>query len=274
MARWTLASNNSALAVVALRQRKILAARKVECKQHRQQCPPKNARHRMQHQTQLTALQTRLGYTFADVGLLKRAMTHRSFSVHNNERLEYLGDAVLGLATAALLYERFARAREDEMSRMRAVIVCNANLAECARGLGIGDCLLLGDAVLRGGVGANESMLADALEATLGALYLDGGWAAVQAAVARWFAPQLETLSPQGLQKDDKTQLQERLQKIAEPPPQYEVISQTGKSHQPVFTVACHVSKLSAPAIASGASRRNAEQCAARIAIAQLDAAQ
>ena len=231
------------------------------------------------HQTQLTALQTRLGYTFADIGLLKHAMTHRSFSAHNNQRLEYLGDAVLGLAAAALLYERFAHAPEGDLTRMRAAIVCKKSLAECARGLAMLDCLVV-EGVVIDGVGGNSAMLADALESTLGAMYLDGGMAPVQAAVARWFAPQLNQLaqlmriSPNGWHKGDKTRLHEHLQKIAQSPPQYEVISQTGELHQPVFTVACHVDKLPAPVIATDTNRRKAERCAARFALAQLGDAQ
>ena len=217
----------------------------------------------------MNAFQTRLGYRFRDAALLRRALTHRSYG-GNNERLEFLGDSVLGLLISEALFERFPDASEGGLTQMRAHLVCKPSLIEQARQLAIYDCMLLGGNVPKSARAAQEGPLADALEAVLGAIYLDGGMQAAREVVRGLFAPQLASVSPRDA-KDHKTRLQELLQKKGLPPPQYTVIARRGAEHAPVFTVSCIVGGLVAPLTADGGSRRAAEQRAAELALAQLE---
>ncbi len=217
------------------------------------------------------SLQSRLGYQFKDQGLLSRALTHRSRGRSNNERLEYLGDSILGFVMAEALYARFPAAPEGDLTRMRAHLVCGPALAERARSIKVERCLLLGGSVRKSGGGERDAILADAFEALVGAVYLDGGMATVKAVLLALFDDQLKQISPRDLLKDHKTRLQERLQKRGLPLPVYEVVGQSGKSHAPTFTVSCQTDGIEEPVIAAGDSRRNAEQSAACKALSLLE---
>ncbi len=217
------------------------------------------------------ALQLRLGYHFKDEGLLARALTHRSYGSDNNERLEYLGDSILGFVMAEALFEQFPQIAEGNLTQMRAQLVRRETLAMQARNLAMEQCLLLGGGELKSGAGDRSAILADALEAIIGAIYLDSDMPTVKAVLRVLFAQQLCEISPCNL-KDYKTRLQEYLQKRGLPLPVYEMIKQTGKAHALTFTIACRADNLTTPAVANGDSRRVAEQNAARKALLLLDA--
>lgn len=224
------------------------------------------------------ALQTRLGHRFQNQALLRQALTHRSAHRSSqpscgdsNERLEYLGDSVLGLVMAEALFARFHAATEGALTTMRARLVCNQSLAAQARRLNLQACLLLGDGEAKQADhhAHRDSILADAFEAIIGALYLDSDMPTVKQVLLQHFAEPLQQSSPHQ-HKDDKTRLQEHLQKQGLPLPRYEVVAQQGKPHAPTFTVTCQVSELQASARASGGSRRSAEQKSARKVLALL----
>jgi ribonuclease-3 len=217
-------------------------------------------------------LQAALGYVPTELALFETALTHRSVDGPNNERLEFLGDAVLGLVTAEYLFERFGDADEGSLSRLRSRLVSGESLAQLAAGLAIGELLALGPGELRSGGFRRESILADALEALCGALYLDGGLTVARAAIMRLLAPALQALSLPAELKDPKTLLQELLQGRGLPLPQYSVESIEGELHAQVFKVTCEVTPLSARASASGSSRRRAEQAAAAEVLQQIRA--
>lgn len=214
----------------------------------------------------LQALQQRLGYRFRNPDLLMRALTHRSFSADHNERLEFLGDAVLGLAVSTLLVERLPRHAEGELSRVRASLVRQEALHRIALDLGVPASLRLGEGEQRSGGRARPSILADAAEAILGAVYLDAGFEAAQAVARRWYEG--VELHP-GLGKDAKTALQEWLQGRRQPLPVYEVIAIHGEAHAQTFEVACRVQGAEA-AVGRGPSRRAAEQAAAAVMLDRL----
>ena len=205
-----------------------------------------------------------------DLALFETALTHRSASGRNNERLEFLGDAVLGLISAEYLYERFADADEGDLSRLRASLVNGESLALLAAGLGLGDHLVLGPGELKTGGFRRESILADALEALCGALYLDGGLIAARAAVERLLGRALQELHLSAQLKDPKTRLQELLQGRGLALPRYSVDSIDGELHAQVFRVTCEVEPLALRASAVGSSRRRAEQVAASLILEQL----
>jgi len=215
-------------------------------------------------------LARRLGYEFRDAALLHRALTHRSKSSANFERLEFLGDSVLSMVAADLLYDRFPQLSEGELTRLRARLVRRETLADLARGLVLGDYLELGSGELKSGGFDRDSILADALEAILGAIYKDGGLAAAQRVVARLMDPVLAAVDPRTIHKDPKTRLQEYLQKHGLPTPSYEIVTVGGEPHQQHFVVEVRVAGLSAPIRGEGGSRRSAEQEAAARACAQL----
>lgn len=217
------------------------------------------------------SLQSKLGYGFKDRALLSRALTHRSRGQNNNERLEYLGDSILGFVIAEALFARFPTAPEGDLTRMRSQLVRRQTLAAQARGLAMEQCLLLGGGVLKSGAGDHNAMLADAFEALVGALYLDSNLSTVKTVLLRLFEAQLGQISPLN-QKDHKTRLQEHLQKHGLPLPVYEVVTQSGKAHALTFTVACRTGNLTEPVTASGETRRSAEQNAACKALALLEA--
>lgn len=219
-----------------------------------------------------TDLCRRLHYTFADPALLARALTHRSRSAENYERLEFLGDSLLGLVIATELYHRFPDLSEGELTRLRASLVKKETLAAIARGLELGECLALGGGEMKSGGFDRDSILADALEAVFGAVYEDGGLAAAQELVRRLYGPHLERLNARAVPKDPKTRLQEHLQKQSLPVPIYNVLHVSGEPHSQVFVVECRIPDLSLSTQGEGASRRAAEQQAASRALERLQA--
>jgi ribonuclease-3 len=210
-----------------------------------------------------TALETRLGYVFRDRKLFARALTHRSFGADHNERLEFLGDSVLNLAAAAWLYHQAARQDEGQLSRLRAALVRAESLAEVARSIELGQFLRLGEGELQSGGARRESILADALEALLGAIYLEAGFDVAQQVMQRLFAVLLDTLDANVVRKDAKTQLQEFLQGQRLPLPTYTVRDVRGAAHRQQFQVECAVPALGLKVLGEGDSRRRAEQAAA-----------
>ncbi len=220
----------------------------------------------------LEALQQRLGHRFTQPRLLELAVTHRSASADHNERLEFLGDSVLNLAVAGLLYERLKDLPEGDLSRVRANLVKQDTLYQLALGLGLSEVLRLGEGEARSGGHKRPSILADALEALLGAVYLDAGYAAAQALVLRLFE-QVE-IKPEmtAAAKDPKTQLQEWLQARRMKLPVYRVAATLGAAHRQTFDVECEISELGASQRGIGASRRAAEQAAAAAMLLALKA--
>jgi len=217
----------------------------------------------------LEALQERLGYCFASESLLRQAMTHRSFGSVNNERLEFLGDSVLNCSVASLLYQRFPKLDEGDLSRVRANLVKQQTLFEIAQRLEISGGLLLGEGEQKSGGFKRPSILADTLEALFGAIMLDGGFEAAQQAIHRLYDPVLRNVDPNTLGKDAKTLLQEWLQSRKIPLPVYLVVATHGAAHNQLFEVECSVPRLSIQVLGSGASRRAAEQAAAKRALEQ-----
>ena len=209
---------------------------------------------------------TRLGYHFSDPGLLRQALTHRSHSALHNERLEFLGDAVLNCAVASLLYERFSRLTEGDLSRLRASLVNKEALSRIAMSMELGGQLRLGEGELKSGGFRRPSILADALEAIVGAIFLDGGFGRAAEVIRRIYAPLLEELDTSSPGKDAKTLLQEHLQGRRLPLPQYNVVSVTGDAHEQQFEVECLVPGLEIRTVGEGSNRRSAEQNAARLA--------
>ena len=218
------------------------------------------------------ALQQALGHDFGDAGLLAMALTHRSAGSKNNERLEFLGDSVINHIVADALYRRFPRAREGDMSRMRASLVKGDTLAELARELQLGEYLLLGPGERKSGGYRRASILADTLEALAGAILLDAGYERCRECVLRWFGARLELLAAGAADKDAKTLLQEYLQGRGNPLPEYELVAVEGDDHDQQFSVACRLSKPELLAQGSGRSPRKAEQAAARDALQRLAA--
>ena len=221
----------------------------------------------------LLKLSQRLGYTFKDSSLAELALTHRSKGVENNERLEFLGDSILSLVISEDLYQRFPQAKEGKLSRLRARIVKGATLAEVARDFDLGDFLLLGSGELKSGGHKRDSILADVVEALIGAIYLDAGIEAARERVLAWFATRLDNLTLEDPIKDPKTQLQEIQQASGSRLPKYEVLSVDGPTNEQVFTVTCFIPEIETAVTATGSSRRNAEQTAAAAVLEQLQQA-
>ena len=211
----------------------------------------------------LSALQIRLGYAFQQGGLLQQAVTHRSFSSDHNERLEFLGDSVLNLAVANMLYAQLASLPEGDLSRVRANLVKQDTLHQLAKTLDLSAVMRLGEGEMRSGGQSRPSILADALEAIIGAVYLDGGYQNAQTLVERFF--QKVDIKPdmQAAGKDPKTELQEWLQGRKFALPKYTVVGTSGAAHRQQFEVSCEVTELRQTQQGSGASRRAAEQAAA-----------
>lgn len=207
-----------------------------------------------------------LNYQFKDTTLLELALTHRSVSSKNNERLEFLGDAILGFVIADLLFQRFPRGTEGELTRLRASLVKGDTLAEVGLELSLGDYLRLGSGELKSGGFRRASILACGVEAILGAVSLDGGYDEARELIKHLFKTRLESTSPDIAVKDPKTQLQEFLQGRKRPLPVYELLRVEGESHEQSFFIECHVEGLTQPMLGSGASRRRAEQVAAKAA--------
>jgi len=215
-------------------------------------------------------LEVALGHGFGRPESLRQALTHRSFGSPHNERLEFLGDSVLNCAVAGALYERFPALREGELSRLRANLVRQETLAGIARDLGLGDCLRLGEGELKSGGAGRPSILADALEAVIGAIYVDAGFDAVRAVVERLFAPAIGNIDPNDAGKDPKTALQEVLQGRHLPLPRYGLLATHGEAHAQEFEVECLIPDLAIRSVGRGSSRRNAEQQAAQRALAEI----
>lgn len=211
----------------------------------------------------LNELARELGYTFSNPDLLHKAVTHRSASSHNNERLEFLGDAILGFVVAELLYEKFPTAQEGQLSRLRASLVNRDALAQIARALNLGEYLHLGSGELKSGGFRRESILADAVEAVFGAILLDSDTAHCRECIHRLLADKLAGLSISDQLKDPKTRLQEYLQSRGLGLPGYEVTEVAGRSHNQHFTVECRVDSVQRMSSGEGSSRRRAEQSAA-----------
>ncbi|MBY4802992.1 ribonuclease III [Burkholderia cepacia] len=221
----------------------------------------------------LSQLESRLRYEFRNAELLRQALTHRSHSATHNERLEFLGDSVLNCAVAALLFQRFSKLDEGDLSRVRANLVKQQSLYEIAQALNISDGLRLGEGELRSGGFRRPSILADAFEAIIGAVFLDGGFEAAQGVIKRLYIPILDHIDPRTLGKDAKTLLQEYLQGHKIPLPTYTVVATHGAAHNQQFEVECTVPKLDVKVSGSGASRRAAEQAAAKKALDEVMAA-
>jgi len=218
----------------------------------------------------LSRLERQLGYTFQDQALLTLALTHRSFAGRNNERLEFLGDAILNFVAGEALYQRFPQAREGQLSRLRARLVKGETLAILARGFELGEYLRLGSGELKSGGFRRESILADALEALIGAIYLDAGMDMARERVLAWLTQELDSLTLVDTNKDPKTRLQEFLQSRASELPCYEVVDIQGEPHCRTFFVQCTVDLLNEKTQGQGASRRIAEQVAAAAALLAL----
>ena len=219
----------------------------------------------------LAELERRLGHRFASPDLALQALTHRSFGTPHNERLEFLGDSLLNCAVATLLYERFPQLPEGDLSRLRAALVNQASLSSIAQQLGLGERLRLGEGELKSGGFRRPSILADALEALLGAVFLDAGFEATRRAVEHLLAEQLERDQARPVDKDPKTELQEYLQGRRLQLPRYTVLKTEGEAHEQTFTVECRVEDLGLAATGTGASRRAAEQAAAAGVLANLE---
>lgn len=215
----------------------------------------------------LQLLQIRLGYTFRDSGLLQQALTHRSHSSLHNERLEFLGDSILNCVVASILYERFNNLDEGDLSRLRANLVKQQSLYEIAQKLELSQFLRLGEGELKSGGFRRPSILADTLEALLGAIFLDAGFEAARGVIRAFYIPLLDTVDPRTLGKDAKTLLQEFLQSRKISLPTYNVIATHGAAHSQEFEIECLVPKLGIQVFGRGGSRRAGEQAAARLAL-------
>jgi ribonuclease-3 len=216
-------------------------------------------------------LQDRLKYQFSDQTLLTLALSHRSCGSKNNERLEFLGDAVLGLTVSNFLFQRFPEAREGDLSRIRSQIVRAESLAEVARSLDLGPELLLGQGEMKSGGHRRDSILGDTVEALIGAIYLDKGMSAAEQSVVNWFTDKLNAVTLDTPVKDPKTALQEWLQARGKPLPEYVVVKTQGEDHSRLFTISCKIANIESAAEATASSRRKAEQLVAEQLLKQLE---
>ena len=220
----------------------------------------------------MAPLARQIGHDFAQPELLRTALTHRSYGVPNNERLEFLGDGILDCVIADLLFQRFPDLPEGDLSRLRANLVRQETLHQLAQELNVGAQLRLGEGEMKSGGATRPSILADALEAVFAAVYLDAGFIAAQQVIARLYAPLLAGLKPGQFQKDAKTRLQEFLQGRKKRLPHYELLETSGAAHEQSFTVACSIEQPPLRTTGTGNSRRVAEQNAAQAALAILEA--
>jgi ribonuclease-3 len=216
-------------------------------------------------------LQERLNYSFKDESVLMLALSHRSCGSRNNERLEFLGDAILGLSVTDILYRKFPKAREGELSRMRSQIVRAESLAGVAKQLELGSELLLGPGEMKSGGHRRDSILGDAVEALIGAVYVDTGLAAAQSCIALWFDELLAAASEADSIRDAKTSLQEWLQKRGKPVPEYTLVNTGGEAHSRLFTVSCKIAAVEKEISAVASSVRKAEQMVAAQLLIELE---
>ncbi len=212
----------------------------------------------------MTRLMKRLGYTFKQSNLLIQALTHRSAKGAHNERLEFLGDSILGFVIAEALFERFPEQDEGDLTRMRSSLVKGVTLAEMGKDFKLGEHLILGPGELKSGGHRRESILEDTVEALIGAVYLDADIDTCRSLILQWFSSRLAAIKPGNVQKDPKTRLQEYLQGRKIELPLYEVIDISGQSHNQEFTVRCSTSVIKQDVVCKGTSRRKAEQAAAQ----------
>lgn len=226
---------------------------------------------KVQKNSTLEFLESQLGYVFRNDSLLNTALTHRSFASLNNERLEFLGDSILNFIIAEQLYNEFPHAPEGDLSRLRANLVKGDTLAEMAREIDLGRFLHLGEGELRSGGATRTSILADAFEAVIGAIFLDAGVEQTKAFILRRFVERLQDLSLTSGEKDPKTQLQEWLQGKRYPLPQYSVVAVKGEAHNQEFVVSCAITLFSDPTLATAPSRKNAEKEAAHLMLAKIE---
>lgn len=222
--------------------------------------------------TRIDALQQRLGHRFSRPALLARALTHRSAAAEHNERLEFLGDAVLALAVSSLLYDRFSGSDEGDLTRIRAHLVREDSLHRVALQIGLPEVLRLSEGETRGGGAQRPSILADAVEALIGATFLDGGFDAALAVVKQLFGEVILATEVESWTKDAKTELQEWLQARRIAVPSYRILGTRGQAHAQTFDVECAVPSLGLTEHGEGRSRRTAEQEAARRMLAILKA--
>lgn len=215
-------------------------------------------------------LSRKLGYQFNNPKLLKMALTHRSSHEVNNERLEFLGDSIVNFVIAEALYLQFSHAEEGELSRWRATLINRDALGELARIFDLGRYLFLGQGELKSGGSNRLSIISCAMEAMIGAIYLDGGFAPARECILKWYQPWLQSLTKASSHKDPKTQLQEYLQSHRMPLPVYTVESISGESHQQTFIISCTVEGYSEKVLGSGTSRRRAEQEAAESMLGKI----
>ncbi|MBB1271789.1 MULTISPECIES: ribonuclease III [Psychromonas] len=212
---------------------------------------------------ELKRLEKRIGYEFSDFSLLKQALTHRSALGLHNERLEFLGDSILSFAISTDLYKRFPKVDEGDLSRMRATLVCGKMLSEVGREFVLSDCLILGPGELKSGGFRRDSIIADGVEAIIGAIFLDSDIDTANKLVLSWFESRLNTIQPGISQKDPKTRLQEHLQSRKQALPLYEVLDVKGEAHNQQFTMSCQIEGMK-QVQGKGTSRRKAEQVAAK----------
>ena len=222
----------------------------------------------------LDSLSDLIGYQFNNKNLLKQALTHRSKNKVNYERLEFLGDSILSFVVSGFLYDKFPDLGEGRLSRMRASLVCKESLAEIAREIGLGDYLILGEGERKSGGFNRDSILSDAIEGIIGAIYMDSRREAAYSKsinfIQKFFTTKFENLKPNSGYKDNKSQLQEFLQKRGYELPAYEVVDTQGEAHQQTFDVKCYLPSLDIEFFASGTNRKEAEQTAAALAIDYL----
>jgi len=219
----------------------------------------------------ITQLQRRLGYVFNDPTLLSLALSHRSFASANNERMEFLGDAILGLVVTDYLYQQFPDAREGELSRMRSHIVRGESLAEVAKQLELGSDILLGPGEMKSGGHRRDSILGDTVEALLGAVYLDKGIDASRDRIFDWFKSLFDSALEVKPLKDSKTTLQEWLQQRGKSLPDYKLVDTGGEAHSRLFTVSCKIDAVGQEMTAIATSRRRAEQMVAEQLLTELE---
>ena len=220
----------------------------------------------------MNSIEFSVGHVFRQQGLLNTAITHRSFGTPNNERLEFLGDGILDFVIAEALYQRFPECQEGDLSRLRANLVRQETLYKIAINLGLSFVLHLGEGEFKSGGAERPSILADALEALFGAVYLDAGFEAAKACILRLYQPLLDETRPGVVQKDAKTRLQEWLQGRKRSLPRYVLLEATGAAHEQRFEVACEITNPPVRTIGLGSSRRIAEQVAADLALKELNA--
>ncbi|OGT38110.1 MAG: ribonuclease III [Gammaproteobacteria bacterium RIFCSPHIGHO2_12_FULL_37_14] len=218
----------------------------------------------------ISELLKKLDYQFKQPKILKLALTHRSKGGEHNERLEFLGDAIVNFVIAEILYQQFSSATEGELSRWRATLVNRDTLGDLAKEFDLGRYLYLGPGEQRSGGNTRHSILSCTMEAVIGAVYLDGGFDAVRAKILSWYAPLLQSLSSAASHKDPKSQLQEYLQSRRLPLPLYKVDGTEGEAHQQLFTVSCQVEGVEKKSLGKGTSRRRAEQEAAQMMLEVL----